>query len=87
MAGASERLVKLFCCLVALLGLAGCSVNDLLMVPSEARELQRKDPIDPVDYGDTPEAVDVRNGGGYRLTGWLFTEKDDYGTVMVLGGN
>lgn len=70
-----------------LLALPGCSVNDLFLVPSEARETQASDPVDPREYGDHPEEVTVMNKQRNKLVGWLFARDGDRGTVLVAGGN
>jgi hypothetical protein len=69
------------------LALGACSVNDLLLEPSEARETQAADPVDPRRNGDLPEEIVVRNGAQHKLVGWLFASPGDHGTVLVAGGN
>jgi hypothetical protein len=73
--------------LLIALTLAGCSVNDLLLEPQEARETQSADPVDPRRNGDRPEEIVVANADGRRLVGWLFAAPGDRGTVLVAGGN
>lgn len=73
--------------LLLALALSGCSVNDLLLEPQEARETQAADPVDPRLNGDRPEAIVVTNAAHRRLVGWLFARPGDRGTVLVAGGN
>ncbi len=67
--------------------LSGCSLNDFFVIPSEAREQQATDPVDPRRNGDMPQEITVRNAMGHKLVGWLFAAPGDRGTVLVAGGN
>jgi hypothetical protein len=69
------------------LAIGGCSVNDLLIDPDEARATQAVDPVDPAINGDVPREISVLNRTGHKLTGWLFASEGDRGTVLVAGGN
>jgi hypothetical protein len=73
--------------LMLALALSGCSVNDLLLEPQEARETQAADPVDPRLNGDLLEEIVVTNAAERRLVGWLFAQAGDRGTVLVAGGN
>ncbi|HKW53175.1 MAG TPA: hypothetical protein VJO12_05750 [Stellaceae bacterium] len=67
--------------------LSACSVNDLFLEPREALQVQAADPVDPHSYGDRPVDVVVANRAHNKLTGWLFSQPGDRGTVLVAGGN
>jgi hypothetical protein len=43
--------------------------------------------LDPKDAGYSYQTVSVANAQGYRLTGWLFGNSGDHGTLLVAGGN
>jgi pimeloyl-ACP methyl ester carboxylesterase len=43
--------------------------------------------LDPKDAGYSYQTVTVANAQGYRLTGWLFDNPGDHGTLLVAGGN
>jgi len=73
--------------LLSLLSLTGCAFNDLFVIPSEAKQQQAADPIDPRQNGDVPQEIVVRNTNGHKLTGWLFSAPGDRGTVLVAGGS
>jgi len=67
--------------------LAGCSVNDLLLNPEEARDTQAADPVDPAANGDVARKITVENRAGNKLVGWLFSARGDRGIVLAAGGN
>ena len=73
--------------LLSLFSLAGCAFNYLFVIPSEAKQQQAADPVDPRQNGDVPQEIVVRNTNGHKLTGWLFAAPGDRGTVLVAGGN
>ena len=63
---------------------SGCA-SFWLLYPGMA---ESSDPhLDPKDAGYSYQAVTVINPQGHRLTGWLFDNSGDYGTVLVAGGN
>ena len=82
-----RRVGRAFSFLLLALALGGCSVNDLLLEPQEARETQAADPVDPRRNGDLPEEIVVTNAAQRRLVGWLFAQPGDRGIVLVAGGN
>lgn len=43
--------------------------------------------INPASEGNAYQAITVTNAQGNRLTGWLFDQPGDYGTLLVAGGN
>jgi pimeloyl-ACP methyl ester carboxylesterase len=70
--------------LTAALSTSGCA-SFWLLYPGMA---ESTDPhLNPKDAGYSYQTVVVTNAQGYRLTGWLFGNSGDYGTVLVAGGN
>jgi len=62
----------------------GCA-SFWLLYPGMA---ESNDPhLDPKDAGYLYQTVAVTNSQGYQLTGWLFENPGDRGTVLIAGGN
>ena len=62
-------------------------MKQLLLNPQEAKDLDAIHHVQPAHFGDNPEPVTVTDSTGFGLTGWLFSHENDYGTVLVVGGN
>jgi uncharacterized protein len=70
--------------LAAALATSGCA-SYWLLYPGMA---ESNDPhINPANDGNSYQAITVTNAQGNRLTGWLFDQPGDYGTLLVAGGN
>jgi predicted alpha/beta hydrolase len=70
--------------LTVVLSASGCA-SFWLLYPGMA---ESNDPhVDPKDAGNIYQTVTVTNAQGYRLTGWLFDNSTDHGTLLVAGGN
>lgn len=70
--------------LAGALATSGCA-SFWLLYPGTA---ESNDPhINPTSEGNRYQAISVTNTEANRLTGWLFAQTGDYGTVLVAGGN
>src|SRR5204863_4926496 len=64
----------------------GCATR-VFLHPETARNAFARRPVDPAQFGDSPEFVTVTNRLGRRLTGWLFAAPENGGVVLVADGN
>ncbi len=81
--------MKKYCCLcmvLCLVLLSGCA-SYVMLHPRRAGERERNCPAIPESNGHAYEEISVRNGSGFMLHGWLFAGEEDYGTVLIGGGN
>ncbi len=58
-----------------------------MLFPKQAEKYEKQYPIDPGEFGHIPQIINVKNKNKHILNGWLFSTSDNYGTIMVGGGN
>lgn len=64
----------------------GCA-SHIMLYPETAGRFEREHPVDPLNDNNIFSEVKVENRFGNTITGWLFDRKNNYGSIIVAGGN
>ncbi len=76
----------IFLIIVTILFQSGCA-SKIMLYPQTADKFEREYPVDPGKNDNEFSEIVVENRFGSRLTGWLIDKENNYGTIIVAGGN